>query len=63
MFKRLRRRDEAMDGSSMIRAAAAASLLLAVPAAAPSQRPAQYGQSVVREPKDVLARVRGRDRF
>lgn len=41
----------------MIRAATAASLLLAaVPAAAPSQRPAQYGQSVVRE--QIIIRFR-----
>ncbi|HEX6376189.1 MAG TPA: hypothetical protein VFZ91_10765 [Allosphingosinicella sp.] len=42
----------------MIRAAAAASLLLAaaVPAAAPSQRPAQYGQTVIRE--QVIIRFR-----
>ena len=58
MFKRLRGRDEGMHASSMIRAAAAALLLLAAaaPAAAPSARPAQYGQSVMRE--QVIIRFR-----
>jgi hypothetical protein len=40
----------------MIRAAAVALLLLALPSAAPSQRPAQYGQSIVRE--QVIVRFR-----
>jgi hypothetical protein len=58
MFKRLRGRDGAMEGSPMIRAAAVGLLLLlaAAPSAAPSQRPAQYGQSVVRE--QVIVRFR-----
>ena len=45
-----------MEGSPMIRAAAVALLLLALPSAAPSQRPAQYGQSIVRE--QVIVRFR-----
>ncbi len=58
MFKRLRGRMEAMDGSSLFRAGAAALLLLAAgaPAAAPPARPAQYGQTVVRE--QVIIRFR-----
>ncbi|HYD38416.1 MAG TPA: hypothetical protein VEA60_12430 [Allosphingosinicella sp.] len=58
MFKRLRGWDEAMEGSPTIRAGTAAALLLAAaaPSAAPSQRPAQYGQSLVRE--QVIIRFR-----
>jgi hypothetical protein len=58
MFKRLRGRDEAMEASSLIRAGVAALLLLSAgaPAAAPPARPAQYGQSVVRE--QVIIRFR-----
>lgn len=58
MFKRLRGWDEAMEGLTLIRAAAVGLLLLAAgaPSAAPSQRPAQYGQSVVRE--QVIIRFR-----
>jgi hypothetical protein len=58
MFKRLRRWEEAMHASSLIRAGVAACLLLAAgaPAAAPPARPAQYGQTVVRE--QVIIRFR-----
>jgi hypothetical protein len=58
MFKRLRGLDEAMEASPMIRAAAVGLLLLAAaaPSAAPSQRPAQYGQGVIRE--QVIVRFR-----
>jgi hypothetical protein len=58
MFNRLRGWDGAMEGLPMIRAAAVGLLLLAAaaPSAAPSQRPAQYGQSVVRE--QVIVRFR-----
>jgi hypothetical protein len=58
MFKRLRGWVGGMHASSMIRAAAAALLLLAAaaPAAAPPARPAQYGQSVMRE--QVIIRFR-----
>ncbi|MET1111865.1 MAG: hypothetical protein ABWX67_10110 [Allosphingosinicella sp.] len=57
MFKRLRGKVEAMDGSSLIRAGAAALLLLAAGApAAPPARPLQYGQAVVRE--QVIIRFR-----
>lgn len=47
-----------MDGSSMIRSGVAALLLFAAaaPAAAPPARPAQYGQTVVRE--QVIIRFR-----
>ena len=58
MFNRLRGWVEPMEGNP-IRAAATAMALLAaaaVPSAAPSQRPAQYGQSVVRE--QVIIRFR-----
>lgn len=58
MFKRLRGWEEAMEASSLIRAGVAALLLLAAgaPAAAPPARPAQYGQTVVRE--QVIIRFR-----
>jgi hypothetical protein len=58
MFKRFRGRDEAMEASSLIRAGVAALLLLSAgaPAAAPPARPAQYGQTVVRE--QVIIRFR-----
>ena len=58
MFKRLRGWDAAMEGTSLIRAGTAALLLLAgaAPAAAPPARPAQYGQTVVRE--QVIIRFR-----
>lgn len=58
MFKRLRGWDEAMEASPLIRAGVAACLLLAAgaPAAAPPARPAQYGQTVVRE--QVIIRFR-----
>jgi hypothetical protein len=58
MFKRLRGRKEAMEPSTPIRAGIAALLLLGAgaPAAAPPARPAQYGQTVVRE--QVIIRFR-----
>src|SRR5436853_6433809 len=58
MFKRLHGWVEPMAGFHILRAAAAAALLLGggVPSAAPSQRPAQYSQSVVRE--QVIVRFR-----
>lgn len=58
MFKRLRGRVGAMEGSSPIRAGAAALALFAAaaPAAAPPARPAQYAQTVVRE--QVIIRFR-----
>ena len=58
MFKRLRGRDEAMEGSPTIRAAAAALALFAAaaPAQGPPARPVQYGQSVTRE--QVIIRFR-----
>jgi hypothetical protein len=58
MFNRLRRWESAMEVSSLIRAGVAACLLAAAgaPAAAPPARPAQYGQSIVRE--QVLVRFR-----
>jgi hypothetical protein len=56
MFKRLRGWDEAMEGTPIRAAAAVLALLVAAaPAAAPSQRPVQYGQ-VVRE--QVIVRFR-----
>ena len=57
MFKRLREWNEAMEGTPIRAAATALALLVAAaPAAAPSQRPAQYGQSVVRQ--QVIVRFR-----
>jgi hypothetical protein len=58
MFKRLRGRNKAMNPSSPIRAGVAALLALAAgaPAAAPPARPAQFGQTVVRE--QVIIRFR-----
>ena len=58
MFKRLRGRKGAMEASSLTRAGVAALLLLSAgaPAAAPPARPAQYGQSIVRE--QVIIRFR-----
>lgn len=58
MFKRFRRLGEGMEASQPIRAGAGALLLLAAaaPAAAPPARPAQYGQTMVRE--QVIVRFR-----
>ena len=58
MFKRLRGWQGEMHVSTTLRAGAAALLLLAAgaPAAAPPARPAQYGQTVVRE--QVIIRFR-----
>ena len=57
MFKRLRGWDETMVGTPIRAAATALALLVAAaPAAAPSQRPAGYGQGVVRE--QVIIRFR-----
>jgi hypothetical protein len=58
MFKRFRRLGKGMEASQPIRAGAGALLLLAAaaPAAAPPARPAQYGQTMVRE--QVIVRFR-----
>ncbi|MEO7178710.1 MAG: hypothetical protein ABIW83_07690 [Allosphingosinicella sp.] len=58
MFKRLRGWEEGMERSSLIRTGVAALIGLAgaAPAAAPPARPAQYGQTVVRE--QVIVRFR-----
>jgi hypothetical protein len=57
MFKRLRGLDETMVGTPIRAAATALALLVAAaPAAAPSQRPAGYGQGIVRE--QVIIRFR-----
>jgi len=57
MFKRLRGLGEEMDGIPIRAAATALALLVAAaPAAAPSQRPARYGQGVLTE--QVIIRFR-----
>ena len=57
LFNRLRGWDEAMEGIPVRAATTAMALLVAaIPAAVPSQRPAQYGQTMVRE--QVIVRFR-----